>query len=939
LLRHCLSLNPDDRPHDFEKIDAVLLDIYKAETGKSYPREKPKAATKTADSLNNRALSYLDLGKPEDAQICWEMALAITPNHGDTIYNQSVYLWEHAKLDDLEVLGRLAANRSENTDYYMAQIHMARGDYYNARKHLRKARKYSDDTKKIGRTLYRLRRIQTKTKYSEDARNPSRYDESYEMIKETDNGKCLAIFIPRIENIDSFLICPDGKTAVGVGSVIVYWDIQTATKIRTVDPETRARFEAFSPDGKTMVTDHIYTAKPFFRQWDIATGECIRTFEEQEKNFQPYPSSFSPDGKTLLCGDDRTLKGFDVETGKCIFSHGTDFYMFPISFAPDGKTAISVDEFEVKLWDLDSGRLMRTFLEEYANHIESICFRPDGKTVYCADDKKTIICLDISTGQVIRKYENAGDQIQISPDGKTMAAFTYEEVRLLNISTGQCIRTFSSDKYRYGSKYISFDSDGKMMAVCYEEFDCHAALAKVYALPKLRPCEAVLSRISQTGKILESKVLFDTIAVRAKKHLGNRDIATALEQIGELSKIQPFGTSEEYYEIRHEAAHYCVQMGLLGYRTRFTRFRCNGAAISRTGEKMLLFNRETPLVLVDVRTGTHIDMLGGHRVKIHSADFSADDKTVLLGYEDGTITLCDTTTGERIRSFGEGKRTSRMNVVCISPNTTTALSGSSDGELALWDIQTGECIRIIDEYPDSIESACFSPDGKRILSHLEKCSKYTDSGSTYTSFSGMFKLYDVDTGECIQYSSSWSIYVRKIFFCSDGKTAMLNHDGYSFSENGKMTLWNIDGWQHICDFEKQPTEIRSFSISPNGKMAISLSGGIIKLWDMGSQCCIRTFEGFGTWIYQVSFNQDGTKIIAGGGNGIIIYDLNYELSFPGWLDWDDGALPYLQTFLTLHPVYTEEDFQSLIIDLQNHGYGWLRPLGVRAKLDELQFKR
>jgi WD40 repeat protein len=933
LLRHCLSQKPGDRPHDFGKIDTALLAIYKAETGNPYPREKPKAATETAESLNNRALSFLDLGKPEEAQKCWERALAITPNHGDTIYNQSVYLWEHGKLDDLEVLGRLAANRLENTNYYMAQIHMARGDYFNAIKHLQKAKESPDDPDKIERMLYQLQQTQTETRYSEDARNSSRYDESYEMIKETDNGKCLATFIPRIENIESFVICPDGKTAVAVGEVIAYWDIQTATKIRTVDTEKKGWFATFSPDGKTILTDHVFIAKPLIRQWDITTGECVGTFAGQEEDSHYYQTTrFSPDGKTILCGGYHTLKGYDTATGKCIFSYGgKESIISSIAFTPDGKRALtSSDDGMVKLLSLKTGKCMRKFMEDHVEPIDRICFGPDGKTVYLTNDKNTVICRDIATGQIIRKYENAGYHVQFNPDGKTMVSFTYEKVRIWNVSTGQCIRTFSSAKYNYGTISISFDGDGKMMAVCYEQFYSHDGLAKIYALPKLRPCEAVLSRISQTGKILESKVLFDTIAASAKKNLKNRDIGAALEQIGELAKIQPFGRSEEYYEIRNEAAHYCVQKGLLGYHTRFTHFRCYKVVISRTGEKVLLFNWEKPITLVDVRTGTHIDTYGGHRSEIKSADFSADDKTVLFGYEDGTMTLCDTATGERIRSFGEGKRNSRMNVVCISPNKTTALSGSNDGELALWDIQTGECIRIIDKYTEGIESACFSPDGKRILCHIEEYRKYNISGSIYAKIFGIFRLYDVDTGELIQSRSSWSSSVSSIFFDPDGKTAML-------SDDGSMTLWNIDGWQHICNFDKQSEKIKYFCISSNGKMAISISGGIMKLWDIRSQRCIRTFEGFGAWIYKASFSLDGTKIIAGGENGIIVYDLDHDLYFPGWHDWDDGALPYLQSFLTLLPDYTEEDFQSLIIDLQNHGYGWLRPQGVRTKLDELQF--
>ena len=43
-----------------------------------------------------------------------------------------------------------------------------------------------------------------------------------------------------------------------------------------------------------------------------------------------------------------------------------------------------------------------------------------------------------------------------------------------------------------------------------------------------------------------------------------------------------------------------------------------------------------------------------------------------------------------------------------------------------------------------------------------------------------------------------------------------------------------------------------------------------------------------------------------------------------------------QSFLTLHPNYTNTDFEGLVRELQNRGYGWLRPEGVRAKLEELR---
>ena len=58
LLAQCMAAESEDRPHDFAEVEAELQKIYKAATGRDYPRPTPTAAADTADSLNNRALSY-----------------------------------------------------------------------------------------------------------------------------------------------------------------------------------------------------------------------------------------------------------------------------------------------------------------------------------------------------------------------------------------------------------------------------------------------------------------------------------------------------------------------------------------------------------------------------------------------------------------------------------------------------------------------------------------------------------------------------------------------------------------------------------------------------------------------------------------------------------------------------------------------------------------
>jgi serine/threonine protein kinase len=100
LLEHCLESEPKNRPHDFAEIEARLLEIYQTEASGAYPRPTPKAAADTADSFNNRALSYLDLGKPDEAERAWENALKTAPNHLDSLYNHGLYLWRLGKITD-----------------------------------------------------------------------------------------------------------------------------------------------------------------------------------------------------------------------------------------------------------------------------------------------------------------------------------------------------------------------------------------------------------------------------------------------------------------------------------------------------------------------------------------------------------------------------------------------------------------------------------------------------------------------------------------------------------------------------------------------------------------------------------------------------------------------------------------------------------------------
>jgi serine/threonine protein kinase len=87
LLESCFRPEPLTRPPGLNTIAKTLLEIFSHQTGKSYPRQRPESIDLRADSLNNKALSLMDLGQEKNALKIWEKALQLNANHPEVTYN------------------------------------------------------------------------------------------------------------------------------------------------------------------------------------------------------------------------------------------------------------------------------------------------------------------------------------------------------------------------------------------------------------------------------------------------------------------------------------------------------------------------------------------------------------------------------------------------------------------------------------------------------------------------------------------------------------------------------------------------------------------------------------------------------------------------------------------------------------------------------------
>ena len=98
LLTRCLT----EKTVSFSEAEDVLKEAYREMTGQEYAKPDAVEATATAGSLNNRALSFLDLGKPELAEKLWDEALAKYPKHLDSVFNRELYLVRSSRETDTQ---------------------------------------------------------------------------------------------------------------------------------------------------------------------------------------------------------------------------------------------------------------------------------------------------------------------------------------------------------------------------------------------------------------------------------------------------------------------------------------------------------------------------------------------------------------------------------------------------------------------------------------------------------------------------------------------------------------------------------------------------------------------------------------------------------------------------------------------------------------------
>ena len=831
VLTQCMAEDPDSRPHDFAEVEDALKAIYAEISGNAYPRESPKAAADTPDSLNNQALSYLDLGKTVEAEELWNKALEKMPGHLHSIYNYGLFLWRNAQIDDEELIRRCVSSDQAKGDTGLAARWL---EQINGERGISEKKLFENST-------------------NCDMIEGFRYNTSVVLTR-------------------------DGKRLYTVSDKLRCFDTETLACLYEVPADyLSAKAILLTKDEKTILLGgHEKKLKCF----DAASGRLIYEMGGHTEGITRM--CLHPNGKFCYTASerkDRTIRKWEIRTGRCVNVYHierpdylwTQFHDMGIS--PDGRFLYAAENYKMDVFDETKGRLADTQAKDFrVNHAKAISLTGDGAVMYAVGTSSTEI-VNTGTMTVAKEMKAFGYHSYLGADGKKLLVGD-NSLKIWDTGTLRCERT----EFGHNKTITSISASDDMSLIATGFVDGETVLLWHNPAPEdIRPAPWELSVAKSYKEAAARQEKADVYSEQIQTCIAEKNIEQALEILTAAEQEVRTEGAARLRDLRRELTALCKRTALADVSA------AEEVASAREGfsVKSIDVNPETgqialtdlhPHVLIWDDRLEHCTELAAPE-QAFSARFSSSGRRLAAGL-DGQIMIWEKEEGDTYREMRLIRNVDKDECFAIyhigfSPDERVVFSGNDRGSSALWEAETGRCICRFE--PDSEDDAaevtdfCFSPDGQYIAildvyHHL--------------------RVHD---------------YKNKKTVCllpDDDDSPMTLYDGLSFSlDGGKLFLienenllrfWDTETWEpagKIRLLEKEKAG-RKMKLSPDGSYIVT-GKDKVRIWkfpeaEMLFELEIPERSKLGR-VSGLAFSGDMTRLYAINYNYILSWDLKWEL--------------------------------------------------------------
>ncbi|HEY7326263.1 MAG TPA: protein kinase [Gemmataceae bacterium] len=957
LLRQCFQTNPDDRPRDMLEIIVVLQRLYAQTFGRSYRRPAPQAAKARADALNNRALSLRDLNKHDEAEQLWEEALTISPQHPESTYNLGLTRWRFGRLSVESLRRQLHDVRQSHAGewlppYLMARLQLEEGDWRSAVEML-------DRVPASGAELDEVRFARAA---AQDCLN---------------SGQLVRRFTGHSGWVSSVCANRNGRTVLSgsADGTLKLWSVMSGRCLRTLEGHAEwVTSVGLSADGLIALSG---SADRTLRLWQTSDGKCLRVLEGH-RNWV-LTVALSSDGRFALSGGgDGTIKVWETATGLCVRTlDAHEGPVLAVCSSGDGRDILSGSrDRTLLLWHVETGQRLRSF-SGHTDKVLAAVLSSDGRYVLSGSGDRTVRLWDTATGRCLRVFEgHQGSVTSVSfsnTSGYVLSGSEDRTIKLWQRNTGRCLATLEGHEgtvhslclVRSGQQMLSASAD--------------ATLA-LWTVPTEQSAPYVLSRVLPSDIALSAWTDYERSLKLARQSLAAGEVARAAHHLREARSQPGHGRRPEamalwsnlYVHLPRQSLQGAWGGAILAEHTEAVTSAC----LSLDGRLALSGSADRTLRIWQTDEGRCLHTLEGDMGGVTSTALSGEGHFALSGSTDAAVKLWDVRTGDCLRTCREDLDV--LTSVSLSTDARLAVSASVDGTVHIWDVSAGRLLHVLHGHTCPVHSVALSADGRFALSGSALFIIRNDGERLFTS--GQLKVWETATGHCLPLFEDQTDPVTAVALSPDASLALtgsgqavIQRDNGRFVQSGTIHLWDLFASRRLRSFQGHRGAVTSVSMSFDGRYALSGStDGTMKLWEIASGLCLRTFAGHGEAVTSVSMSADGRFALSSGADRTMrVWTLDWELTDTDPADWDEGARPYLETFLSLHtpyteatqprkrsrsplarffqstsaekdngrvprrkgpPTWTEKDFQRLLRTLGYAGFGWLRPEGVRREL-------